>query len=135
MPISAFLRQRIGGHLVRSETWAKPAGIWVALFTVAPDETGGGLEAAGGGYSRVKHGPGDAFWSVPVNGVCGNVGMVRFGAPTTPWGIVRAFALFGAATGGEFYGYGLIPPLDIGPAGGAPYFLPGALRVRISVLA
>ena len=74
MPASDFLVSSVRAHLLRSGTWTKPTGLWVALYVTAPSRSGGGVEVSGGGYARVRHGPGDAYLS-----------LIHISEPTRPY--------------------------------------------------
>jgi len=108
---SDYLENKLVDHLFRTGTFAKPAGVFVALFTAAPTDAGGGTEVAGGGYARVNLAPLDTNWKATQGGVSGassgaggltsNAVAVLFPAPSAPWGTVTHFGLFDAATGGN----------------------------------
>ena len=103
---SNYLETQIINHLFRSGTFAKPATIFLALFTSAPDaETGaGGTEVSGGGYARVQAGPGDGFWDAPANGGdTANTGEIVFPTPSVAQGLATHFAIFDALTGGNIF--------------------------------
>lgn len=97
------LEELIGNHLLRTATWAKPATIYVALFTTLPAEDGtGGVEVTGGNYARVQCGPSDAAWNAPVsgNGEYSNAAAIVYGAPNANWGNVVGAGIFDALSGG-----------------------------------
>lgn len=52
MALSNYLEVELLDHVFRSATYTPPADIYLALFTVAPDDTGGGTEVTGGSYAR-----------------------------------------------------------------------------------
>jgi hypothetical protein len=102
---------------------AVPAGLYLALFTATPTETGGGTEVAGGiNYARqavtfgAKSNP-DATSTRKSNNAA-----VTFGIPSGAWGTITHFALFDAVSGGNMLlyapitasvvvGNGMNPPL------------------------
>ena len=49
---SDYLENKLIDHLFRAGTFAKPTALWVALFTGAPGDAGGGTEVSGGSYAR-----------------------------------------------------------------------------------
>lgn len=129
------LEELIGAHLFRTATWSKPAGIWVALFTTLPGETGGGVEVSGGSYARVQCGPGDAYWTPPAggNGVYSNTSIVQFPAPTANWGTIVGFGLMTDSTGGTCYIAKLFDSSSVINSGDpAPGFDVGTLTVTIA---
>lgn len=126
----------IGDHLLRTATWTKPAGIYVALFTTMPAEDGtGGVEVSGGAYARVQNGPSDAAWNGPVsgNGEYTNAGIVSYAVPTANWGTVVGFGLYDASTGGTMQVAGtLATSRTINSGDPAPNFPVGALKLTVA---
>lgn len=123
-----------------------PATIYVALYTVAPDASGGGTEVstAGSGYARVPVASSLVNWagtqiagstsiSTGTSGQTSNNLSIVFGTPTSNWGTITHFGLFDAATSGHLLYWG---PLDVSEVVlngfAAPSFSPGALKVTES---
>jgi len=77
---------------------------YVALYTVAPTDAGGGTEVSGGAYARQLAG-----LSVASGGLSSNAADITFPTATADWGTVVAVALFDAATVGNMY---MWSPLD-----------------------
>lgn len=119
---SNYLEDAFINHLLRDATLPKPPGIYVALYTTAPDpETGaGGVEVSGGGYTRVQVGPADVAWNDPAGtGSTANTNDIVFPTPTAPLGDATHYALLDAATGGNIlYSHALdqLKTLSIGTA-------------------
>lgn len=92
----------------------RPAALYLGLFSVLPADDGtGGTEVSGGGYARVLCGPGDALWSFVIN-QSKNVGELAFPRPTGDWGTPGFWAIYDAATGGNFIFSGAITsPVEI----------------------
>lgn len=89
---------------------AAPTNKYVALFTAAPGEAGGGTEVAGGSYARAV-----AAWSAAVQGAPStkaNTGAVTFPTATADWAAgatqVTHWAIFDAAAAGNMVWYGTI---------------------------
>lgn len=83
-------------------TLFKNAGpYYLALFTAAPEETGGGTEVAGASYVR----QGVAFGE-PSDGVMLNSAAIEFPVATEAWGTAVAWGLYDAETGGNLIWYG-----------------------------
>lgn len=91
-----YLEDNLINHVLRGVVYASPASIWVALFTTAPTEAGGGVEVAGGGYARQQ-----VLWAVPAAGATSNTADVTFPVATANWGVVTSFALMDAIVGGN----------------------------------
>jgi len=129
-------------HLFRSAAWAKPTALWVALFTSAPSDAGGGVEVSTGGYARVNLPPGDGNWTATQGGATGvsngtggmtsNNVAITFAAPTADWATVGWFALFSASSGGTMYVWdALQAPRTILSGDPAPSFQPGSLQITL----
>jgi hypothetical protein len=128
---SDYLETQMGTHLLRTGSWTKPSAIYVALFTAAPNDAGGGTEVSGAGYARIQHGPSDATWSA-TSGTFANVGSIQFGSPTANWGTISHFGLFDADTAGNLLVWGALQSNAIVNDGdAAPAFAEGSLSVTI----
>ena len=132
---SDYLEVQLVGHLFRTLTFSKPAAIYVALFTAAPSDAGGGTEVTGGSYARVAHGPSDATWAATsgTNGVTSNATAITFPAPTANWGVVTHFAIFDASTAGNLLFHGVLTASKtINNGDPAPNFPIGSLVVTLA---
>ena len=49
---SDYLENKVLGHVFGGTAYTAPSTLYVALYTVAPSDTGGGTEVSGGGYAR-----------------------------------------------------------------------------------
>jgi len=138
-----YLENKLVDHLFRTASLAKPAALWVALFTAAPSDAGGGTEVAGGGYGRVNVPPGDLNWAATQGGTSGvssgtggvtaNAAVITFPVPSAAWGTVTHFAIFDAATGGNPLVWGpLVAARDILNGDPAPRFPANSLTVTVA---
>lgn len=50
--ISDYLENKLLDHFLGTTSYTMPTTVYVALYTVAPSDAGGGTEVAGGSYSR-----------------------------------------------------------------------------------
>jgi hypothetical protein len=82
-----------------------PITPWVALFTAAPTDAGGGTEVSGGGYGRVNA---SSKFSAPSGGSCSNNAVIDFGTASAAWGTVVAYAIMTASTGGTMLRWELL---------------------------
>lgn len=99
--MSDYLENAIGNAVLRNIAFTSPATVYVALFTAAPADAGGGTEVSGGGYARQA-----VTFGAPSNGVFTNSADVVFPTATANWGTIVAFALFDAPTAGNMLIYG-----------------------------
>ena len=85
-------------------TLFKDAGpYYLALFTVAPSEKGGGTEVSGGAYARQK-----VTFGTPSSGSMSNSAALEFPTATASWGTAVAWGLFDAVSAGNMIWYGNI---------------------------
>jgi hypothetical protein len=129
MATSEYLEQQILGHLLRSTTWTKPAGIWLALLTALPTDPGGLVEVAAADYARLAQGPDDTIW-IPreTDGAHVNASAILYPEPVDDWGEVKGAALYDAETGGNLLPWAALAASKTVVAGGAAVmFQPGAL--------
>ena len=112
-----YLENKIIDWLFRGQAFTPPATMYLALFTVAPTEAGGGTEVSGGSYARVAvastlanwagtQGAGTTVASSGTSGSTSNNAVITFPAPTANWGTVVAVGVFDAASAGNLLLYG-----------------------------
>jgi len=141
--LSDYLENKLIDWLLRGQNFTPPPTAYVALFTAAPSESGGGTEVAGGSYARVGVASSLANWagtqaaasataSSGTGGQTSNNSPITFPAPTANWGVITSFGIFDAATGGNLLFYGNLnqsKTVNNGDAG--PVFNAGALTFQI----
>ena len=111
MGASDYLENLIIDHLFRTATWSKPSALYIALFTVAPTDAGGGTEVTGGSYARVSVPPSNTNWDATQGGTSGassgtggataNAVVITFPVPTADWGAIVATGIFDVSSGGN----------------------------------
>lgn len=103
---SDFLELELLDHVLSAATYTPPANVFLALFTVAPSDSGGGTEVTGGSYAR-KSVANNATNFPAASGGSKNLAVSQsFVTPTAPWGTVVAFGLFDASTAGNLLYWG-----------------------------
>lgn len=50
--LSNYLENKLLDHFLGTTSYTMPTPVYVALYTVAPSDAGGGTEATGGSYAR-----------------------------------------------------------------------------------
>lgn len=50
--LSNYLEDKLIDHFLGTTSFTAPAAVYVALYTVAPSDAGGGTEVTGGSYAR-----------------------------------------------------------------------------------
>jgi len=137
-----FLENKQIDHRLRGQVYTPPATVYVALFTIAPTDAGGGTEVSGGSYARVAvaaslaewagtQGAGTTTASTGTGGTTSNNNDIVFPAPTASWGQAVAFGVFDAPTGGNLTDYAsLTAPKTINNGDSAPKFPAGSLTIQ-----
>lgn len=121
---SYYLDNAILNAVLRNTSYTSPATVYVALFTVAPDPSGGGTEVAGAGYLRTA-----VTFGAPSNGVSSNSAPVAFPVAGGSWGTVQACAIFDDPTAGNMLYFGNLGTSKLVGAGDQINFIVGALSV------
>jgi len=98
---SDYLENKLLDHVLGGGDYTRPATVYVALFTVAPSDSGGGTEVSGGSYARVAVTNNATNWPAASGGAKSNGTEITFAEATASWGTVVAFAIFDAATAGN----------------------------------
>src|SRR5262245_23710085 len=103
---SDFLENKLLDHVVGNQAYTAPTNIHVALFTVAPTDSGGGTEVTGGSYARVQVTNNNTNFPNASSGLKQNGTAITFAQASADWGIVVAFGLFDASTSGNLLYWG-----------------------------
>jgi len=98
---SDFLELELLDHVLGNAAYTAPANVYVALFTVAPTDAGGGTECIGGSYARVTVANNATNWPAASAGAKSNGTAITFIEATASWGTVVAFGIFDALTVGN----------------------------------
>lgn len=142
--MSDYLENKLVDHIFRNRSFSVPTTIYVALFTAAPSDSGGGTEVSGGSYARVQVGPSDAAWqstqgtttAVASSGTGGNTSngsTITFPTPTANWGTVTSFGIFDASTAGNLLIWGnLTASKSVNNGDPAPTFSATALSITFA---
>jgi len=87
-------------------TWAfstssatRPTAWHLALYTAAPNDTGGGTEVTGGAYARQS-----VAFTISGN-TASNTSALEYATATAPYGTVTHVGVFDAATSGNLIAY------------------------------
>ena len=98
---SDFLELELLDHVLGNAAYTSPATLYLALFTVAPTDAGGGTEVTGGSYARKDVANNATNWPAAAAGAKSNGVAITFVAATASWGTIVAFGIFDALTGGN----------------------------------
>lgn len=135
-----YLENQLIDHIFRTATFAKPASLYIGLFTSAPSDSSLGTEVVGGSYARVQLNPLNSNWEATQGGIVGassgisgatqNFVAITFPAPTANWGVITHVQIFDAVVAGNPLVYGtLTVPKTVNSGDAAPSFAAGALDI------
>lgn len=129
-----YLENELVKHIFRTGSFTKPSNLYIALFTAAPSDAGGGTEVTATGYSRVANNPLDANWAATsgTNGVTSNVGAINFGTWSTGPTTVTHFAIMDASTSGNMLIWGALTSSKTVNAGDSFSIPAGSLTVTVA---
>jgi hypothetical protein len=141
--LSYYLENKFVDHVFRNTAFAMPTTVYVALYTAAPTDAGGGTEVTGGSYARKQVGPSTTAWTATQGGTAGassgttgtttNAADAIFNPPTANWGVVTSFGIFDAATSGNLLMWAaLSAPKTVNSGDAPPKFVTGALTVQFA---
>ena len=99
---SDYLEDKVLDHVFGGNAYTAPATLYVALYTVAPTDTGGGTEVTGGSYARQS----GAFTVSGTNPTtASNSAAIEYPTATADYGTVVAVGILDASTGGNLLAY------------------------------
>lgn len=127
-----YLEGALLNHIFRTTGLSQPTNVYVALFTAAPSDAGGGTEVSGNAYARVAIARADAQWNAPAGTprAITNVNAVNFPTPTpSGWGTVTHFGIFDASSGGNLLYWAALTQSKTINASDTVSFAAGALSV------
>jgi hypothetical protein len=88
--------------LLTASSATRPTAWYIALYTVAPGEGGGGTEVSGGSYAR-QAATFTVSGTAPTEAT--NSAAIEFPTATGSWGTVVAAAIFDASTSGNMLAF------------------------------
>jgi hypothetical protein len=99
MSFSNYLETELLDHVFTNSAYTAPSTLYLALFTGAPGEAGGGTEVSGSGYLRQT-----AAFTVSGNEAT-NSASIEFPTATGSYGTVTHVGVFDASTSGNLLCY------------------------------
>lgn len=141
--MSDYLENKLIDHIFRGSSFTKPTALYVALYTAAPSDSGGGTEVTGGSYARAQLDPSNSNWqntqgnntgdSTGTGGHTENSVAITFPTPSANWGTVTHFGVFDASTSGNLLFHGaLTTSKTINNGDPAPSFAIGDLDITLA---
>ena len=99
---SNYLETKVLEHVFGGSAYTAPTTLYVALFTAAPSDTGGGTEVSGGAYARQT-----AAFTVSGD-TASNTAAIEYATATADYGTVVALGVYDALTSGNLLAYGTL---------------------------
>jgi hypothetical protein len=115
--------------LMTTGTATRPTNWYLALYTAAPNDAGGGTEVSGNGYSRQS-----VSWDTAsgTGGTTSNSGNVTFTASGGNFGNVTHIGIFDASTSGNLLWHGAMAASKQVNAGDSIQFATGSIDLTIA---
>lgn len=101
--ITNYLEDKLLDHVFKNTAFTQPSGLFLALYTAAPSDTGGGTEVSGGSYARKS-----LSFAASSGGSIATDAVADFGTATANWGTITHVAVLDAVTSGNFLWHGAL---------------------------
>ena len=126
---SDYLEDKVLEHVFGGNAYTAPSTLYVALYTSAPSDTGGGTEVSGGGYVRKT-----ATFTVSGTNptTASNTGAVEYPTATANYGTVTSVGIFDALSGGNLLAYANLTASKVVSTGDVFRFNAGDLDVTLA---
>jgi hypothetical protein len=126
---SDYLEDKVLEHVFGGNAYSAPSTLYVALYTVAPTDTGGGTEVSGGAYVRKA----SAFTVSGTNPTqASNSAAIEYPTATANYGTVVAVGIFDALTSGNLLAYANLTASKVVSTGDVFRFNSGDLDVTLA---
>lgn len=127
MSFSDYLENELLDHVFKVGSFTVPTNLYVALYTAAPSDAGGGTEVSGGSYARVNHNS----WDVAAGGATENTGTVTFATATANWGTVTHVGIHDDLTAGNLIAWAALSASKSVDSGDTASFADGTLDITL----
>jgi hypothetical protein len=126
---SDYLEDKVLDHVFGGNAYTAPTTLYVALYTVAPTDTGGGTEVSGGAYARQT-----AAFTVSGTSptTASNSAAVEYPTATANYGTVVAVGVFDASSGGNLLAYANLDTSKVVSTGDVFRFNTGDLDITLA---
>jgi hypothetical protein len=126
---SDYLEDKVLEHVFGGNAYSAPSTLYVALYTVAPTDTGGGTEVSGGGYVR-KTATFNVSGTSPTT--ASNTAAIEYPTATANYGTVVAVGIFDASSSGNLLAYANLTASKVVSTGDVFRFNAGDLDVTLA---
>ena len=126
---SDYLEDKVLEHVFGGNAYSAPSTLYVALYTVAPTDTGGGTEVTGGSYARQS----GAFTVSGTNPTqASNSAAIEYPTATANYGTVVAVGIFDASSSGNLLAYANLTASKVVSTGDVFRFNAGDLDITLA---
>jgi len=122
--LTNYLENKLLDHFLGTTSYTMPSPVYVALFTAAPGDAGGGTEVTGGSYARQT-----AAFTAAASGATSNSANIDFTG--MPAATTVAIAIFDASTSGNMLVHGTLTTNKTTDAGDTLRIATGDLDISI----
>lgn len=126
---SNYLEEKMLDHVLGGPNYTRPGTVYVALFTTAPNDSGGGVEVSGGSYARVAVANNETNWPQATSSTKTNGTDIVFPTATAAQGEVVAFGIFDAAVAGNLLYWGTLDTSKVVDTDDTPIIRAGDLTI------
>lgn len=105
---SNYLEDAVLNHVFGGDAYTSPSSVYLALYTTAPTDAGGGTQVSGNGYARQE-----ITFDAADSGEVTSTSPVSFTASGGSFGTIVAVGVFDASTGGNLLAWKAITPVTI----------------------
>tara|TARA_R100000908_G_scaffold57439_1_gene33231 strand:- start:780 stop:1172 length:393 start_codon:yes stop_codon:yes gene_type:complete len=126
---SDYLEDKVLEHVFGGNAYSAPSTLYVALYTVAPSDTGGGTEVSGGGYVR-KTATFNVSGTNPTT--ASNTAAIEYPTATANYGTVVAVGIFDASSSGNLLAYANLTASKVVSTGDVFRFNTGDLDITLA---
>lgn len=95
MSFSDYLETKVLDHVFGGTSYTAPSTLYVALFTAAPSDSGGGTEVSGGAYAR------QTIAFTTSGDTTSNNAAIEFPTATANYGTVTHVGVYDASSAGN----------------------------------
>ena len=121
---SDYLENKILEHVLKNTAYTSPTTVYMALFTAAPSDAGGGTEVSTNNYARTA-----ITFGAAASGAIANSGAVNFPTPSGSWGACTHFGIFDASTNGNLLYWGALDQTETPLSGNTVTFPIGDIDI------
>ncbi len=126
---SDYLEDKVLDHVFGGNAYSAPGTLYVALYTVAPSDTGGGTEVSGGAYARQT----GAFTVSGTNPTTAtNSAAIEYPTATANYGTVVAVGILDASSSGNLLAYSTLDSSKVVSSGDVFRFNAGDLDITLA---